>query len=137
MIRKLDSLHRCLDRVRSHCGASAEALIGDPDAQDIVSLNLTRAIQICVDIALHWLSEKSSVAVPVTMSGAFDALEMHGWLSAEVVQSMKKAVGFRNVAVHAYENVNWRIVHDVCSRRLVDFEIFAQQVIAALDLLDR
>ena len=90
-----------------------------------------------MDIALHWLSEKSNIAVPVTMSGAFDALEMQGWLSTEVVQSMKKAVGFRNVAVHAYENVNWRIVHDVCSRRLVDFEIFAQQVIAALDLLDR
>ena len=54
--RKLDSLRRCLDRVRERCPASVATLAGDPDLQDIVVLNLSRAMQICVDLALHTLS---------------------------------------------------------------------------------
>jgi hypothetical protein len=51
--RKLDSLRRCLQRVTERCPASAEALAEDLDAQDIVSLKLTRAVQLCVDLAEH------------------------------------------------------------------------------------
>ena len=54
--RKLDSLRRCLDRVRERCPADVATLAGDPDLQDIVVLNLSRAVQICVDLALHTLS---------------------------------------------------------------------------------
>lgn len=51
--RKLDSLRRCLQRVEQRCPASPEALAGDLDAQDIISLNLTRAVQLCVGLAAH------------------------------------------------------------------------------------
>lgn len=54
--RKLDSLRRCLNRVRERCPADVATLAGDPDLQDIVVLNLSRAVQICVDLALHTLS---------------------------------------------------------------------------------
>lgn len=50
---KLESLRRCLSRVEQTCPATVEALEKDPDAQDILSLNLSRAIQICVDMAMR------------------------------------------------------------------------------------
>lgn len=71
--RKLDSLRRCLDRVRERCPADVETLAHDPDLQDIVVLNLSRAVQICVDLALHTLSSQSQ-PVPDTMGQAFDQL---------------------------------------------------------------
>ena len=43
---KLESLRRCLARLKAKCPDTPEALQGDLDAQDIVSLNLTRAIQL-------------------------------------------------------------------------------------------
>lgn len=46
--RKLDSLRRCLDRVRECCPADVATLAHEPDLQDIVVLNLSRAAQICV-----------------------------------------------------------------------------------------
>lgn len=44
VIRKLDSWRRCLDRVRERCPADVATLAGDPDLQDIVVLNLSRAV---------------------------------------------------------------------------------------------
>jgi hypothetical protein len=49
--QKLESLRRCLLRIEEKCPDSPEMLARDLDAQDIVSLNLTRAVQLCVDLA--------------------------------------------------------------------------------------
>lgn len=44
---------------------------------------------------------------------------------------MNKAVGFRNIAVHAYQEINWEIVYAVITKRLVDFVEFARAVAVA------
>src|SRR5207249_12175937 len=46
---KLESLRRCVQRVQKKCPATPEELMEDPDLQDIISLNLTRAVQLSVD----------------------------------------------------------------------------------------
>jgi uncharacterized protein YutE (UPF0331/DUF86 family) len=71
--RKLESLRRCLLRVHDKLPESATALAGDLDAQDVLVLNLSRAVQLCVDLAMHRLS-MSSYPVPETMDQAFETL---------------------------------------------------------------
>ena len=51
--QKLESLRHCLQRIETKCPADAQTLATDPDLQDIVALNLRRAVQICVDIGAH------------------------------------------------------------------------------------
>jgi len=41
---------------------------------------------------------------------------------------MQKAVGFRNVAVHNYDVINWEIVFAICQEFLVDFRRFAKEI---------
>jgi len=91
--RKLDSLQRCLDRVRERCPADAATLAGNVDLQDIVVLNLSRAVQICVDLALHALSSRGQAA-PDTMGQAFDRLVIAGILSTELALRMKRRWAF-------------------------------------------
>ena len=57
--RKLDSLRRCLSRVRDKCPATADALATSPDLQDIVVLKPSRAMQRCVDLAMHALTDSA------------------------------------------------------------------------------
>jgi uncharacterized protein YutE (UPF0331/DUF86 family) len=45
-----------------------------------------------------------------------------------------KAVGFRNIAVHRYDKIDWSIVQSVCRHRLVDFEHFAKAIIHNLQV---
>lgn len=44
--QKLESLRRCLKRIETKCPANAEILASDFDLQDILALNLSRAIQL-------------------------------------------------------------------------------------------
>lgn len=124
---KLESLRRCIARVEARCPATADALAKDVDAQDIIALNLSRAVQLCVDLALHRLSATGQTT-PATMGAAFDELAQIGTINTDLAQRMKSAVGFRNLAVHQYQAMDWRIVHAICTRHLDDFRAFAQAV---------
>lgn len=120
LVRKLDSLRRCLVRVRERCPADLDTLAASPDLQDIVVLDLSRAVQICVDLALHTLSGMDR-PVPDTMGQAFDPLAQAGRIPADLALRLRKVVGFRNVAVHSYSNIDWAIVHAIATRHLGHF----------------
>lgn len=121
---KLESLRRCLARIQQRCPTDAETLANDLDAQDIVSLNLTRAVQVSVDIAAHLLASTNQSA-PETMAAAFERLASAGWIPDGLAARLKKSVGFRNLAVHNYGAIDWNIVFNICQRHLDDFLEFA------------
>lgn len=125
--RKLDSLRRCLVRVRERCPSDAETLAGSADLQDIMVLNLSRAVQICVDLAMHVLSSMNE-PVPDTMDQAFDRLAQAGVIPPELALRLRKAVGFRNVAVHGYSSIDRAVVYAIATRHLRDFDTFARQI---------
>jgi uncharacterized protein YutE (UPF0331/DUF86 family) len=122
--QKIESLRRCVARVHQKCPATADALANDVDAQDILTLNLTRAVQLCVDIGAHIIAARDNPA-PDTMGQTFDVLAALGSISPELAVRMKKAVGFRNIAVHNYEAIDWQIAHAIATRHMEDFTAFA------------
>jgi uncharacterized protein YutE (UPF0331/DUF86 family) len=129
--QKLESLRRCLLRIETKCPSDAATLAADIDLQDIVSLNLSRAVQISVDIGAHLIAGME-VPPPDTMGQTFELLAQEGVLSNELASSLKKAVGFRNIAVHSYENINWAIVYSIVKYHLSDFSEFAKVVAVRL-----
>lgn len=122
---KLESLRRCVARVQSRCPATLTGLINDIDAQDVVVLNLSRAVQLCVDIAMHRISEME-IPAPQTMGDAFDLLAQQGLIDLPLCRRMRSAVGFRNLAVHNYDAINWAIVFAIAQTHLDDFRAFAK-----------
>ena len=54
--QKLESLRRCLQRIETKCPADVALLINDMDLQDIVALNLSREVQLSVDIGAHLIA---------------------------------------------------------------------------------
>ena len=128
--QKIESLRRCVERVRQKTPATVAALANDPDAQDILTLNLTRAVQLCVDIGAYLIAAQDKPA-PDTMGQIFDVLADMGVISVDLAVRMKKAVGFRNIAVHNYEAIDWEITHAIATRHLNDFAAFAVAVVAA------
>jgi uncharacterized protein YutE (UPF0331/DUF86 family) len=131
--QKIESLRRCVARVRQKCPATAEQLANDVDAQDILTLNLTRAVQLCVDIGAHLIAARDTPA-PDTMGQTFDVLATLGTISPELAARMKKAVGFRNIAVHNYQAIDWQIVHAIATRHVEDFTAFAGAVAEAIGI---
>ena len=128
MSKSWNRLRRCLQRIKEKCPPSADILARDLDAQDILSLNLSRAVQLCVDIGAHIVAGKN-VPPPATMGQTFDVLAELGIISEELALRMKKNVGFRNITVHNYEAINWQIVHAIATRHLGDFTDSARSVL--------
>lgn len=127
--KKLDSLYRCIKRIEDKCPANASELKTNIDLQDVIVLNLSRAVQLCVDIAAHSLTN-SSQPVPNTMSETFQRLAEQNLISDHLADRLKKSVGFRNLAVHNYHDLNWDIVFAVASKHLEDFKEFAKNISA-------
>jgi len=129
---KLESLRRCVERIAGKSPFSVEELIRDLDLQDIIALNLQRAVQLSVDIASHLIAETDAVP-PTTMAENFEVLQKLQIIDPALAERMAKAVGFRNIAVHSYQSINWTIVYQICCHHLDDFRQFAKAVAYRLE----
>lgn len=116
---KSDTVIRCLERVRRKKPQTKDLLLADIDAQDIIILNLERAIQACVDVASHIIAYTPLPIAP-TMADAFIQLHHAGIIPLANSERMRKAVGLRNLLVHEYKSINWDIVWSVLERHLND-----------------
>lgn len=128
---RLRELSRRLKRVEAKRPASAAALAKDEDLQDILSRNLSLAIQTCIDIASHLCAAHG--IVPQTAGEAFAQLARAKLVDKPLAQRLQLAAGFRNVLVHEYTEVDWDIVLRAARTGTRDLEAFGRAVVALLD----
>ncbi|MBP3709706.1 MAG: DUF86 domain-containing protein [Treponema sp.] len=128
---KLEALARCIHRIKSLDVSTVEELENNLDKQEIIILNLQRAVQICVDIGNHILLDYDS-PTPQTMAETFKYLAQHNIISEKNAAELSRAVGFRNIAVHQYENIDCNIVFQIVQNHLDDFKNFAKAILSVL-----
>ena len=63
-------------------------------------------------------------------SYALAQLHTAGLIDGDLADRLRRAVGFRNIAVHAYERIDWDIVFALSGAPLADFERYATVVAA-------
>lgn len=127
LAEKIESLRRCIQRIEDKKPDNINLLIQNLDLQDILVINLTRAVQHCVDIGSHIISAANKPS-PQTMGEVFTTLHELGAITSGSCEQLKKAIGFRNIAVHNYEAINWEIVYTICQNSVQDFRRFAQEI---------
>lgn len=79
---------------------------------DAMILNIERACQAAIDMALH-LVAVNHFGMPQTSSEAYILLERAGVISADTTRSMIGMTGFRNVAIHEYQDLDMNIVRAI------------------------
>lgn len=77
---KLEALRNCIRRIELRRTVTIDELRDDADRQDIIALNLTRAVRLCVDMATYVIADSNEPA-PQTMGQAFDSLARLGVVS--------------------------------------------------------
>lgn len=65
------------------------------------------AIQAAIDVGLHIVSDQR-LGEPRTNQEVFDLLERASVLQADLAATLRRVVGFRNVLVHGYDDVDLR-----------------------------
>jgi uncharacterized protein YutE (UPF0331/DUF86 family) len=131
VLNKAAIVERCLARVREvHAGDDAN-LLADPTRQDSILLNLQRACEASIHLAMY-VVRKRRLGLPQETREAFSLLEQAGLLPPELARAMRAMVGSRNVAVHSYRELDLEIVRSIVRERLGDFEAFTSHVVRRL-----
>lgn len=124
-INKSAAIERCVARVRAVYANDPANLTSDLLRQDSIVLNLQRACESAIDLAMH-LVRKHRLGVPQESRDAFELLANAGHLDAPLAASLKRMVGFRNVAVHAYTRLDLAIVRAIVEHSLDDLLAFSR-----------
>ncbi|OQY08603.1 MAG: hypothetical protein B6I28_04665 [Fusobacteriia bacterium 4572_132] len=127
---KIESIEKCLERIEKKLEQD-EYNIEDYDIQDVIVLNLQRACQQSIDLAMFIVSELG-LGIPRTSVEAFQKLLDKKIITIENFENMKGMVGFRNIAVHQYQSIDYNIVEYVIKNRLSDFYDFNKAIIRKL-----
>ncbi len=125
ILNKVATIERCLLRVEEEYAGDASNLDNDITRQDSIILNLQRACEASIDLAMH-LIRRFRLGIPQDSRDGFELLVQGGKIDREMAQSMKRMVGFRNVAVHDYQRMNLAIVKAIIERHLGDLRAFAR-----------
>lgn len=128
VINKVASLERCIERIRAVYGGTDANLYQDLTAQESILLNLQRACEVSIDLAMH-VVRKRKLGVPQDSRDAFDLLQTHALLDGPLATAMKRMVGFRNVAIHEYDKLNLDIVKSIITSKLDDILTFGKQLL--------
>ena len=117
---KVDTIERCINRIKEVYDNNPENL-NDYTKQDSIVLNIQRACEASIDLAMHVISEKK-LGVPQSSRDGFEVLNKNNLIDDKLTKNLKAMVGFRNIAVHDYKKIEIKIVQMIIEKHLNDFQ---------------
>ncbi len=124
---KLSNIQNCLRRIRDVTHLDPE-LLDELNIQDIFVLNLQRTIQSSIDLAAHVVAAEE-LGLPSSLKDNFVLLERAGILTKDETLKMSRMVGFRNIAVHDYQNLDLAVLKSILVIHLPDIEEFTRRLL--------
>ncbi len=129
IVNKVATIERCIHRVREEHAGDDAVLESNITKQDSIVLNLQRACETSIDLAMH-LVRIERLGVPQDSREAFDLLATHTGLDRTLANRLMRMVGFCNIAVHDYRALDTSIVREIIAHRLSDIMDFAHWALA-------
>ena len=135
ILAKAGSVRSYLNRVSEKRNVDLDSFLKDIDRQESILFNIQMAVQNCIDIAAHIISEEG-FGVPGSTTEMFYVLEKNGYLDSSLTQKMVKAVGFRNLIVHEYGKIELEQVYEIAQSDINDLNEYLKAIIKKLGLTD-
>ena len=128
IMNKAASIERCLHRIEEEYAGNDQNLVENQTKQDAIILNLQRACETAIDLAMYVVSQRK-LGVPQDSRDAFSLLQTGGILPSDLAQRMQRMVGFRNVAIHEYTRLNLDVVRTIITKQSDDFRTFSSMIV--------
>ena len=125
--QKITSLQRCVSQARVAFSTAGSDFKTNYLLQDAAVLNIIRACETALDLA-NMLIRKRRLGIPSESRESFGILMREKILEQGLGDKLQKMVGFRNLAVHRYRDLDMDIVQSVIQRNLDDLLAFAKIV---------
>ena len=131
--RLVKELKNALDFLKQRQGVAEEIYLTDEALQAAVERKLEIAIQFCIDIGSHIVSERN-LPYPETYKGIFATLGQERIVSLDLSERLEGMAGFRNLLVHDYARIDARKVFQILRHELKDIEDYLKEIVDFLRL---
>jgi uncharacterized protein YutE (UPF0331/DUF86 family) len=128
LLNKAATIERCVHRAREEYLRDPETFAVDHTRQDAAILNIQRACEAALDMGQH-LIRRERLGVPQSARDVFTLLSRGGWIEASLAESLKRMVGFRNIAVHDYQAIQIPITVRIIETHLDEFLDYSRAVL--------
>ena len=115
---KASIMERCIRRIKEEHSKSPD--LSDPSHIDAMTLNIERACQAAIDLAMHLIAQ-NHLGIPQGSAEAFDLLKKADLIDKSLCHSLRAMTGFRNVAIHEYQELDLEILHYIAKDGYRDF----------------
>lgn len=117
-LNKAAIIERCIRRMREEY--QADTTLSNSTHLDALILNIERACQAAIDLAMHAVSI-DRLGIPQSSAESFKLLQQDGKIEAKLASRLTGMTGFRNIAIHQYQEINPEIIHYIMQEGWKDF----------------
>lgn len=129
LVNKAATIERCVGRAREEYAKGPASFVDDFTRQDAAILNIQRACEAALDMG-HHLIRRERLGVPQSARDVFTLLAQGDWITPATADVMRRMVGFRNIAVHDYQQLQVAIIVAIIEKHLDDFLAYSRQLLA-------
>ena len=117
-LNKAAIIERCIRRMREEY--EADRTLSNVTHLDALVLNIERACQAAIDLAMHMVA-KEHLGMPQSSAEAFSLLRQAGKLEGALASRLSGMTGFRNIAIHQYQDIEPDVIHWIVQEGWRDF----------------
>ena len=128
LINKAATIERCVARALEEYRHDPNNFATDFTRQDAAILNVHRACEAALDMGQH-LIRREHLGVPQSARDVFTLLAQGSWIDETLADSLKRMVGFRNIAVHEYQALQLPITINIITKHLDDFLRYSEIIL--------
>lgn len=121
LLNKCTIIENCLKRIREEYVGHEKEFACNFSKQDSIILNLQRACEAAIDLGYR-LARFHHLSMPQSSRDVFALLQKEGIIPEPLSEDLQRMVGFRNIAVHDYQQLNLDIVTQIIKTKLINFE---------------
>ncbi len=129
---RLKKLDKALQILQQSSETSYEELISNAVLLSAVERNFQVAIECILDIGNHIIAEKGFES-PDDSSDIIRIMGEEGVAPSDFTEKIKGIAGFRNILVHEYTEIDYKLLYDYLVNRLGDFREFARHISVYLE----
>ena len=122
ILAKISIIKNCLGTIQKVTGLDP-AKLDDFMVEDVFVLNLQRSIQASIYLA-NIIIAKEGWRLPSSYKDSFKELFNQKIIDQKTCDQMSRMVGFRNIAVHEYQELKREILASILQNNLKDLEKF-------------
>ncbi len=130
--RRLEALRGYLQKLRAFRDAPEAEFVREPALHDLAERYLHLAVEACLDLANHWIAEKS-LPTPDANRDTFTMLEHGGEIDPALAERLRGWAGFRHILVHEYLTIDHCVAYRAIRDELGDLASFADWAAGKLD----